>query len=84
MKENRMDSITDGIKERINRITSEAQKQFKGSNPYRQEPKSPRDRLLDYNQLTPDVERFLRQSYGDMVVDSYKTKMEALMRRYVK
>ena len=84
MKENRMDRITDKIKERVGRIVGEAHNQFKGANPYRQEAKSNRERLLEYSQMTPETEMFLRQGFGDMIVDNYKTKMETLLQRYVK
>ncbi len=37
MKENKMDRITDLLKERLNRVREEAHTQFGKTNPYRQE-----------------------------------------------
>ena len=37
MKENKMDRITDLLKERLYRVKEEAHRQFGKSNPYRQE-----------------------------------------------
>ena len=81
MKENRMDSITDILKNRVAGIVGEARRQFKGSNPYRQEPKSTEQKLLEYADFTPDVESNLRQNFGDLPVDVYKGNMEQLIGR---
>lgn len=43
MKENRMDRITDLLKERLYRAREEAHKQFGKSNPYRQESQKEED-----------------------------------------
>jgi len=76
-----MDIITDAIKSRVTGITGEAHKQFKGSNPYRQEPVSRKERLLHYADMTPEIEMSMRQEMGDAAVDNYILKMEALLRR---
>jgi len=76
---NRLDKITDKLKTRIGRITLNAQNQFKGVNPYRQEPVSNKERLLKYSEFTPDVEMRSRQDFGDAPVDNYKQKMEQLL-----
>lgn len=81
MKENRLDNITNLLKERITGIVGEAQKQFKGTNPYRKEKVSLDDQLAHYNTLTPYMETSLRQSLGNEMVDSYKTRMEQIKLR---
>ncbi len=78
MKENRLDNITDLIKERIGGIVGEAHKQFKGTNPYRQEKVSTDEQLSHYDTMTPYLETSLRQSFGNQVVDNYKVKMEQI------
>ncbi len=45
---NRMDLITDMTKDRISSIYNEIQKQYGGSNPYRQESVSRKEMMLDY------------------------------------
>ena len=78
---NRMDTITDLLKDRVGGIFVEVSKQFKGANPYRQEPISPAEMLYEYNQITPEVREQLRQSMG-INFELYEAKMEKIKGRY--
>ena len=80
-EQNVFDIATDILKERLNLAFGELKEQFKGTNPYRKEPVSPKEQIYQYSQITPEMEMSLRQSLGDDVVDDYKFKMEKLLRR---
>ena len=84
VRENRMDRITDKLKLRVNRITGSAQKQFKGVNPYRQEPVPDEERIQNYLQTTPDEDAQLRQQFGDESVDKMHASMQELILRRAK
>lgn len=73
-KINRMDVITNMTKGRLKSIYDEIHKQYGGSNPYRQEPVSRKEMMLDYDDMM-SREAQLRQEFGDEVVDSYKQNM---------
>ena len=81
MRENRLDIITDKIKARITRITANAQKQFKGTNPYRKERIPDEERIMNYLNLTPDVEQEMRMQFGDENIEQMHLNMQELMRR---
>ena len=82
MKQNRLDTVTDLLKARVNRAIGEARKQFKNTNPYRQEPKSTEERLYEFSEMTPEIEQTLRQQVGDMAVDTYIQRMQKLGGKY--
>ena len=81
VRENRMDRITDKLKLRVNRIIGSAQKQFKGTNPYRQEPVPDEERIQRYLQIDPEMEGQMRQEFGDQLVDKMHFRMQELMSR---
>ncbi len=76
VKKNRMDSITDMVKERVSSIYSEIYKQYGGSNPYRQEPVSRKEMMLNFDEMM-SRESQLRQQFGDEAVNSYKQNILA-------
>ena len=80
---NRMDRITDKLKERINRIGVRARGQFKGTNPYRMEKVSPEERIMNYQQLldNPDIEQQLRTQVGNAPIDKMHLDMRELINR---
>ena len=83
MRENRMDIITDKLRLRVGRLLGSAHKQFKGSNPYRQEPISDEDRIQRYMQWagTP-MEDELRQQGID--VDTIHMNIQKLRDKAVR
>ena len=80
-RENQLDLATDILKSRMSDAFEELRTQYKGTNPYRKEPIPRKERLMQYEQFTPEVEQMLRQSMGDEPVDKYIMKMEALGRQ---
>ena len=81
MRENRLDVITDKIKARITRITANAQRQFKGTNPYRKERIPDEERIQSYLNLTPDVEQELRMQFGDEPIEQMHLNMREMINR---
>ena len=81
--ENRMDRITDMIKVRVSRIVGEAKKQYKGTNPYRQEPVSAKERIMTYDRLlaNPEVMQALEQEVGSDAMSEHHRVMQELIRR---
>ncbi len=84
MKKNQYDLATDFLKERMNLGFAEMHKQYGKSNPYRQEPVDPKQRLYDYMQKTPQDFEFARQNFPPEIVDKYIADMEGLKARYMK
>jgi len=81
MRENILDIRTDKIKARVNRIVKTAQRQFKGTNPYRKERIPDEERIQNYLNLTPDVEQEMRTQFGDGAVDQMHLNMSELINR---
>jgi len=78
---NRMDRITDKLKERITRISVRAQGQFKGTNPYRMEKVSPEERIRNYMNITPDIRQQLSAQFGEDSVTKMDAEMHELINR---
>jgi len=82
VRENRMDTITDRLKERLGRITLNAQKQFKGTNPYRQVQVTPEERITGYMDYVqePEIEQnLLQQGTDPMQIQKYHSDMQKLI-----
>ncbi len=73
-KQNKMDTITDKVNIRMNRILDKVHQRLGNTNPYRQVKKSRKEMILDYDDMMSREEQ-LREQFGDSVVDSYKTNM---------
>lgn len=73
-KQNDMDRITDRVNTRMNRILDKVHRRIGGSNPYRQEPVSRKEMMLDFADMMAR-EPQLRQQFGDEMVDTYKNNM---------
>ena len=76
MKKNRMDSITDGVKLRLKSIYGEIHNQYGGTNPYRQEPVSKKEMMLDFDDMM-SREAQIRQEFGDDAFETYRDNMTA-------
>lgn len=74
MKKNRMDSITDMVKERLKSIYEDIHQEYGGTNPYRQEKISRKEMMLNYDDMK-SREPQLRQQFGDDVFNSYEQNM---------
>ena len=82
MKTNRLDEVTDMIKKCLNGAIGEVQKQFKNTNPYRQEKVDDKERLFKYSQMTQQQLDFYASQFGAEVVQRYINEMAKLQRRY--
>jgi hypothetical protein len=76
MNKNRMDVVTDLMKERLSLVSNEAKAQYKNTNPYRQEPVSKKQMLYDYSQMTQDKLYGLIDQWGVDKVKQYVDYME--------
>ncbi len=75
------DLAADEIVKRYGLVKEEIIRRNKGKRPFRMEPVSTEERLLQYSEFTPEVEQMSRQDFGDAPVDNYKIKMEELLAR---
>jgi hypothetical protein len=83
MRQNFYDRIQDKMDTIIERSSDQMSKFFKGTNPYGKKPKTDKERLDEYHQLSanPDVEMQLRQNFGDEAIDKYHLRMAELANR---
>ena len=77
-EKNLWDLTVDELVERQRWVKDELHKRFAHTRTFRTEPMKKEDLLYQYNQITPDMEMALRQSFGDDIYDEYKIKMEGL------
>ncbi len=75
-KSNQMDTITDKVNVRMNRILGKVHQRLGGTTPYRQEPVSRKEMVLDFDDMM-SREQQLREQFGDEMVDSYKQNILA-------
>lgn len=84
MRKNRLDSVVDELGRRRSLFKQAAQKQFKGTNPYRQEPIPDEERIQDYLQwMGTPMEDELRKQVGDAQVEQIHTSMRDLINKRV-
>ncbi len=73
-KQNQLDLITDKVNSRMESILGRIQKRLGGTNPYRQEPISRKEMMLNYDDMI-SRETQLREDFGNDMVDKYKANM---------
>ena len=76
MKKNEFDSAVDILLSRQKDATIELVRRFKNTRPFRQEPVSRKEMILDYDDLM-SREPQLRQEFGDELVEKYKAAISA-------
>lgn len=81
MKTNRLDTITDMLKERVGRVLGEARLQYGGVNPYRYEPIPEKERIYQYLKMSPEVRQAMEQQMPD-VMSNYQMQMEKIIQKY--
>ena len=72
------DLVVDEILERQRLVRAELKARFKRTKPFRTEPVSREEKLLEYDEFTPEIEDFSRSNFGNEAVDIYKNTMEEL------
>lgn len=81
MKTNRIDTITDLLKERVGRVLSEARLQYGGVLPYRYEPTPEKEKIYRYLKMTPEEREFGRREFGE-TYNIYEQQMKTLMKKH--
>ena len=76
------DLVVEELLERQKLVKSELRERFRKTKPFRQEPISPKEALVEYDEMTPEIEGMLRKEFGDEVVNSYIAKNEKLREKY--
>ena len=73
-KQSEFDAAVDILLDRQRSATNELIRRFKNTRPFRQEPISHKEMMLNYDDMmSREVE--LRQDFGDEMVDKYKENM---------
>lgn len=80
-KLNRIDRITDLIKERVGRAIGEVQLQYKGTKPYRTPQIPDREKLFQYEQIDPVVKQAYMQQ-DPVGFQNLEVEMDKLRRKY--
>ena len=73
-KRSEFDTAVDILLSRQKDATKELIRRFKNTRPFRQEPVSRKEMILDFDELM-SKEGQLRQDFGDEMVDKYKANM---------
>lgn len=76
------DLVVDELLKRQTLVKEELRERFRKTKPFRQEPISAKESLVQYDEMTPEIETMLRKEFGNDVVDNYISKNEKLKERY--
>ena len=82
MEESIYDMVVDQLLERQSMVKAELHDRFKRTKPFRQEPVSPKEELVQYDELTPEKKQWLLQNFGSEAVLPYFNRMEELKNKY--
>lgn len=78
------DLVVDELLNRQKDVRMELMERFKKTKPFRQEPVSSKEALIEYDEMTPERIQRMREEFGDEPVDLYLGNMEQTKRRYEK
>ena len=81
MKASIFDEATDILKGRLNDAYAELKTQFKGTKPYRKEPISSDEMLLEYNMRGFEMFSQIADTQGIEAATKYRDEMEALKQK---
>ena len=70
------DMVVDEMISRHRAVKEELRSRFKKTKPFRQEPVTKKELIMDYDELTTN-EPQLRQDFGNEAIDKYKMELEA-------
>jgi len=76
------DRAADEIVRRYGLVKKEIVRRNKGVKPFRMEPVSPKEQLLQFSQMTEEDISMMRQEMGDSALDNYLLDMQDISRRY--
>lgn len=80
MEKSVYDMVVDEMVDRHRLVKAELQARFKKTKPFRQEPKTHKELVMDYDEFLKN-ESQLRTNFGDDAVDTYKLKLQDELRR---
>ena len=76
------DLVVEELLQRQALVKAELRERFKRTKPFRQEPVSPKESLMEYDELTPKKKEWLVQQFGTEATLPYFERMDNLKRRY--
>jgi len=79
MEESIYDMIVSELVKRQQDVKAELHERFKKTKPFRQEPVTKQEMIMDYDELIKN-EPLLRNDFGDDAVDVYKLNLESKIR----
>jgi len=82
VKESIYDLVVEELLKRQQDVRAELQERFKKTRPFRQEPVSPKEALVKYDELTPERIQMMREQFGDEPVNLYLENIGKIKRRY--
>ena len=82
LEESIYDMIISQLHEYRREVRDVLREDFKRTKPFRQEPVSPKEQLVEYDELTPEKKQWLLQEFGQEAVLPYFESMEKIKSRY--
>jgi len=82
MKESIYDLVVDELLARQKDIKAELKERFKRTRPFRQESVSPKEALVEYDEMAPEQIDRMREQFGDEPVDLYLGNIAQIQERY--
>ena len=83
-KESIYDLVVDELLDRQSLVREELKERFKKTKPFRQTEVSPKEALVEYDELTPERIQRMREEFGDEPVDLYLGNIGKIQKRYTK
>ena len=76
------DLVIEQLHEYRREVRSLLKEDFKKTKPFRQEPVSDKQALVEYDELTPEKKVWLMREFGEENIMPYFERMESVKRRY--
>ncbi len=82
MNESIYDRVVKQLFERQQLVKDELRERFKKTKPFQQEEVSPKELLVQYDELTPERIQRMREEFGDEAMDVYLNNIAKIQGRY--
>jgi len=76
------DLVVEELLARQSLVRGELKDRFRKTKPFRQEEVSPKETLVEYDEMTPEDIQRMRGEFGDEAVDIYLNNIGKVQRRY--
>ena len=76
------DMIIEQLHEYRREVRNLLREDFKSTKPFRQEEVSPKEQLVEYDELTPEKKQWLIEQFGEEAVIPYLEDMKKIKERY--